>query len=197
MSKELLIIFFRNPELGKVKTRLAATMGDERALAIYYVLTTHTRNITHSLSCDKVIFYSEYVDKEDAWHNNIYLKQLQDGADLGEKMERAFKWAFDKKYEKVCIIGTDCLELNKNVIELGFESLNLNDAVIGPAHDGGYYLLGLKKTYPELFKNKFWSTDKVTEETIADFKSLKISYYLLPTLNDVDTEEDLPSSIKI
>lgn len=196
MKKEMLIIFYRNPELGKVKTRLAATIGDERALALYFLLAKHTREITQNLSCDKVVFYSDFVDKEDAWDNNLFQKELQSGIDLGEKMQSAFSWAFDIGYQHVCIVGTDCFELQKEIIEQAFEFLKLNNAVLGPAKDGGYYLLGMNKLHPQLFKNKIWSSSEVALQTIADFNSLQLNFHALPTLSDVDTIEDLPLQLQ-
>ncbi len=197
MPKELLIIFYRNPELGKVKTRLAAGIGDEKALAVYYMLFKHTREITESLPCDKALFYSDFIDKEDNWDNDLYIKLHQTFGDLGKKMQAAFEWAFDMKYEKVCIIGTDCFELNSDIIKKAFHQLSKYDCVIGPANDGGYYLLGMKKLHPELFKNKNWSTDEVYTKTINDFNSLDLNHTSLSLLSDVDTIADLPEHIKL
>ncbi len=193
-SKNLLIIFYRNPELGKVKTRLAKTLGDEKALAIYLKLSSHTRAITENLAIDKVIYYSNFVDTEDAWPNTTFQKKLQNGNDLGEKMNNAFVEGFQSGYERVCIIGTDCLELSKDIIQQAFDQLVCYDAVIGPAKDGGYYLLGMKKPMPELFKNKAWSSDTVATDTIQNFKVLSLSYAQLAVLTDVDEEKDLPSN---
>ncbi len=193
-SKNLLIIFYRNPELGKVKTRLAKTLGDEKALAIYLKLSSHTRAITENLAIDKVIYYSNFVDTEDAWPNTTFQKKLQNGNDLGEKMNNAFVEGFQSGYERVCIIGTDCLELSKDIIQQAFDQLVCYDAVIGPAKDGGYYLLGMKKPMPELFKNKAWSSDTVATDTIQNFQDLSLSYAQLAVLTDVDEEKDLPSN---
>jgi rSAM/selenodomain-associated transferase 1 len=193
-SKNLLIIFYRNPELGKVKTRLAKTLGDEKALAIYLKLSSHTRAITENLAIDKVIYYSNFVDTEDAWPNTTFQKKLQNGNDLGEKMNNAFVEGFQSGYERVCIIGTDCLELSKDIIQQAFDQLVCYDVVIGPAKDGGYYLLGMKKPMPELFKNKAWSSDTVATDTIQNFKDLSLSYAQLAVLTDVDEEKDLPSN---
>lgn len=191
-SKNLLIIFYRNPELGKVKTRLANTLGDEKALAIYLALSSHTRFITENLTINKVIYYSNFVDTEDVWPNTSFHKSLQNGNDLGEKMHNAFAEGFKSGYERICIIGTDCFELNGDIIKQAFEQLHANDAVIGPAKDGGYYLLGMKKPIPELFKNKTWSSETVATDTIQNFKDLSISYAQLEVLTDVDEEKDLP-----
>lgn len=191
-SKNLLIIFYRNPELGKVKTRLAKTLGDEKALAIYLKLSSHTRAITENLAIDKVVYYSNFVDTEDVWPNTTFQKKLQNGNDLGEKMNNAFAEGFQSGYERVCIIGTDCFELSRDIIKQAFDQLHTNDAVIGPAKDGGYYLLGMKKPIPVLFKNKAWSSDTVATDTIQNFKDLSLSYAQLAVLTDVDEEKDLP-----
>jgi uncharacterized protein len=193
-SKNLLIIFYRNPELGKVKTRLAKTLGDEKALAIYLKLSSHTRAITENLAIDKVVYYSNYVDTEDVWPNTTFQKKLQNGNDLGEKMNNAFVEGFQSGYERVCIIGTDCFELSQDIIKQAFDQLHTNDAVIGPAKDGGYYLLGMKKHMPELFRNKMWSTDTVATDTIQNFKDLNITFAQLVVLSDVDEEKDLPAN---
>jgi uncharacterized protein len=191
-SKNLLIIFYRNPELGKVKTRLAKTLGDENALAIYLHLSSHTRAITENLMVDKVIYYSDFVDTEDAWANSTFQKKIQTGSDLGEKMRSAFATEFNNGYEKIIIIGTDCLELDEKIIQQGFDSLQKYDSVIGPAKDGGYYLLGIRKLIPELFINKKWSSDTVASDTTNDLTRLGYSYTQLPRLSDVDEERDLP-----
>jgi rSAM/selenodomain-associated transferase 1 len=193
-SKNLLIIFYRNPELGKVKTRLAKTLGDEKALAIYLKLSSHTRAITENLAIDKVIYYSNFVDTEDVWPNTTFQKKLQNGNDLGEKMHNAFADGFKNGYERICIIGTDCFELSGDIIKQAFDQLHTNEAVIGPAKDGGYYLIGMKKPIPELFKNKAWSSDTVATDTIQNFKDLSIIYTQLEVLTDIDEEKDLPSN---
>jgi uncharacterized protein len=197
MSKRLLIIFYRNPELGKVKTRLAATVGDEKALAIYLALANHTRMITENLSIHKVVFYSHHVDTEDNWSNENYLKQIQSGNDLGERMLRAFDYGFQSGYESICIIGTDCFELTPKIVTDAFDKLKTFHAVIGPACDGGYYLLGMNKLHSEVFKNKIWSTESVAQQTINDFKKSNLSYFTLPALRDVDSEEDLPPQFRL
>ena len=138
MKNQLLVLFCRNPELGKVKTRLAASIGDEKALAIYFLLANHTKQITAPLACDKILYYSDFVDSEDNWPATTFEKSLQQGADLGEKMMNVFRNGFERKYKSICIIGTDCFDLTSAILEEAFEKLETNDAVIGPAHDGGY-----------------------------------------------------------
>lgn len=193
----LLIIFYRNPELGKVKTRLAKTIGEEKALAIYLKLSSHTRDSTEELAVTKVIYYSEFADTEDHWPNTSYQKKVQQGNDLGDKMHDAFVNAFADGYKSVCIIGTDCLELTPSIIKNAFKQLKTHDAVIGPALDGGYYLLGMNEFHPEIFKEKSWSAASVCADTILDFKNLKLSFSKLEMLSDIDDENDLLQSGKL
>lgn len=187
----LLMIFARNPEIGKVKTRLAKTIGDEKALMIYLKLLEHTHAVANPVFADKAIFYSSRVQEFDILDYYKFPKFLQKGDSLGERMERAFGQAFGQHYEKVVIIGSDCYELSTEIIEDAFTALDNHNVVLGPAHDGGYYLLGMDRHYPHLFKDKKWSTSDVLLDTILDLKKLKLSYQMLPTLSDVDEEKDL------
>ena len=189
MSKNLLIIFTRNPELGKVKTRLAKSIGDENALTIYKTLLNKTEKTARNLNCDKAVYYSVKIRKHDIWDASIYKKYLQEGHNLGMRMQKAFAEAFSNNYSKVAIIGSDLFDLKPNHINEAFNNLNNNDFVIGPAHDGGYYLLAMKSLYSQVFKNKNWGTSTVYKDTIKDLKNKRI--HLLETLNDIDVYEDL------
>jgi rSAM/selenodomain-associated transferase 1 len=188
-SKKALIIFTRNPELGKCKTRLAATIGDESALEIYKYLLQHTAKLSEKVKADKYVFYSESIKREDIWDATIFNKKLQQGNDLGERMENAFTELFELGYEKVIIIGSDLLDLSSDDVNEAFDFLNENDTVIGPAKDGGYYLLGMKNMHSKVFKNKEWGTSTVLENTLSDLKDSTIS--MLKELNDIDTFEDM------
>jgi rSAM/selenodomain-associated transferase 1 len=193
MSESLLMIFVKNPVLGKVKTRLAATVGPERALEIYLKLLEYTNKITLDLSVDKAVFYSDEIEQGDLWDGNAYQKQLQSQGDLGYRLKSAFEWGFQAGYGKICVIGSDCYELTPDIIMESFRELKTYDAVLGPARDGGYYLLGLKALQPEYFQDKSWGTDAVAAATLKDFQSLGINYSLLRPLTDVDVEQDLGS----
>ena len=189
MNNNLIIVFVRSPELGKVKTRLARSIGDQSALNVYKILLKHTAAVLRDLSFDKVVYFSEKIDNNDFWENSLFEKKLQKGADLGERMHHAFDTAFNKGYKKVLIIGSDLFDLTSSLITSAFEALETYDISIGPSLDGGYYLLGMKKLQPEVFKNKKWGTDSVLENTLQDLKKQKIK--LLKALNDIDTLEDL------
>lgn len=187
----LLMIFAKNPELGKVKTRLAKSIGDEKALMIYVKLLEHTHAIADKIFADKAIFYATKVQEFDILDYYKFPKFLQKGKDLGERMERAFGQAFAQNYEKVIIIGSDCIEITSEIIEDAFTALDAHNVVVGPAHDGGYYLLGMDRHYSHLFKDKVWSTSDVFLDTLLEIKRLRLSYSLMPTLSDVDEEKDL------
>lgn len=186
-----LIIFIRNPILGKVKSRLAKDIGDEKALQVYHLLLKHTLHITQTLKCSKFIYYADEVNNQDIWDKKDYIKRLQNGNDLGERMYFAMKDLFDAGFKKVLIIGSDCLEIKTEILEEAIIRLDQNSAVLGPAIDGGYYLLGLTSLISDLFVNKEWSSEKVAQQTLDDFVRLGISYGLLKELNDIDVASDL------
>lgn len=188
--KQALIIFARNPVRGKVKTRLAATMGHDKALSIYQSLLEHTVQITEQLTCDRYVFYADGISKNDIWSDDLYLKKNQEGKDLGQRMLHAFDTLFQQGYQKIIIIGTDCFELSFSILLDAFTALDEKEVVIGPSEDGGYYLLGMRQFFPFLFEGKAWSTDTVYNSTIQQLKMHKISYGILPILNDIDTEDD-------
>ncbi len=191
MIKEALLIFAKNPEVGKVKTRLAATIGDEAALAIYHQLLLYTASATEYLVVDKFVFYCGHKEEEDLWNSKHFFKEVQNGNDLGERMKNAFTSTFGKGYHKVVIIGSDCPDITGELIESAFAELDSAEVVIGPAEDGGYYLLGMKKLHPELFENMRWSTNNVLPDTISKCEDFKLKYSLLPVLNDIDEGKDL------
>lgn len=188
--KKAIIIFVRNPELGKVKTRLAKEIGDKQTLKVYKELLQHTHNITYDLICDRFVYYADYINNNDLWENENFKKKLQEGETLGNRMIVAFFELFQLGYNSVVIIGSDCPELTPLVIRDAFDQLDKTDVVIGPASDGGYYLLGLTHLIPELFNNKQWSTNSVLADTIKDTINLKKSCSFLSELSDIDTAED-------
>ena len=192
MTKPLLIIFVKNAVAGKVKTRLAATVGPEKAVAVYQLLLRRTQAVTRELPVAKVVYYSDYPE-EDNWSVPDYTKRTQAGADLGERMHDAFRREFAAGYTHICLIGSDCYELTAEIILQAFEKLTQNDVVIGPAEDGGYYLVGLKSPHASLFIGKIWSTSSVLADTLYSIKAAGQTVALLPQLTDVDEEKDLSS----
>ncbi len=184
-----LLIFIKNPELGKAKTRLAATVGDEHALAIYMELLRHTREIARATDANRLLFYSQFVDDTDDWKNEDFQKYVQAKGDLGHKMQAAFEFAL-MEHDKAVIIGSDCASLTPEIVAEAFQKLDEFPFVIGPATDGGYYLLGMRKFSPSLFEHIAWSTEAVLPTTLARIEALNADYHLLTELSDIDYEED-------
>lgn len=185
-----LIIFVKNPTLGKVKTRLAASIGDEAALAVYHNLLDHTRDVAEQVAAERCLFYDTEITEQDAWSTKHYSKAVQADGDLGARMKAAFAQTLEK-IDKAIIIGSDCPEISAEVIEKAFKRLELADVVIGPTLDGGYYLLGIKELHAFLFDDMVWSTETVLEETIQRIQKKNLLYTKMPTLSDLDYEADL------
>lgn len=196
MSKNLLIIFTKNPELGKVKTRLAKTIGDKKALLIYSHLLKHTANFCTETHATKYVFYSNSINANDCFNLKEFYKFLQQGSDFGERMKNAFTEGFSNDFDNIIIIGSDCYDLTATIINEGFNKLNSHDFVLGPALDGGYYLLGMNKPFYAVFENKTWSTSSVFNDTLGDLQKNNLSHYLLPKLSDIDNENDLNDELK-
>lgn len=185
----LLLIFTRNPELGKCKTRLAARIGNSAALKVYEFLLDHTVNFTRNLHAAKFVYYSETIWENDVWDNSVYKKKLQEGQDLGSRMQHAFSNGFDLGFKKIIIIGSDMFDMSTTDLETAFSRLDDHNYVIGPAEDGGYYLLGMKQETPKLFQNKSWGTESVLSDTLENLKNERV--FLMPEKNDVDHYEDI------
>ncbi|MBG6130438.1 rSAM/selenodomain-associated transferase 1 [Aquimarina sp. EL_43] len=188
-EKNLLLIFTRNPELGKCKTRLAATIGDQAALDIYKFLLQHTVEITKNLDVHKEVHYSVKIRDNDSWNPEIYTKKQQVGDDLGQRMEYAFAAGFANGYQNIIIIGSDLYDVTQKDIENAFLALASHEYVIGPAEDGGYYLFGMKSLNSQVFKNKTWGTETVLKDTLKNIQNENLK--LLEERNDIDYYEDI------
>ena len=190
-NDSLLLIFVKHPKPGQVKTRLAVDIGDEKAMAIYHRLLMYTRDVADQITADKAIFYGNTIPEHDLWAAMDYPRLQQEGKDLGIRMENAFQWGFSQGYRKIVIIGSDCAELTPDILNHAFDALSDHFAVIGPAKDGGYYLLGMQKLISPVFYHKNWSTDTVFADTIKDLEYGSFSYLTLPILSDIDAVDDL------
>lgn len=189
--KSALVIMLKNPVIGKVKTRLAKDVGNEAALEVYKKLLEHTKNITSTVQADKFIFYSDLIERNDIFDNALYRKYVQCSGDLGVRMDYGFSIPFKNEYKDVVMIGADCYELTTADIEDAFAALRTTDFVIGPAKDGGYYLIGMKKWNRWILQNKPWSTSKLYEETKIEILSKNAELTSLRTLSDIDNINDL------
>lgn len=192
MEDRHLIVFVKNPVLGEVKTRLAASLGEQRALDIYNELLAITRENIANLGCRKHVFFSSFIEDDVIWEEAFLSKNIQDGGGLGERMESAFYRIFRSESDpvKAVLIGSDCPELTSVNINQAFELLDTNDVVLGPALDGGYYLIGMKKNHPAIWLEIDWSTDRVYQQTIDKINKFNLSYSVLPVLQDIDTQDD-------
>tara|TARA_B100000795_G_scaffold229836_1_gene187040 strand:- start:886 stop:1485 length:600 start_codon:yes stop_codon:yes gene_type:complete len=191
-----IIIFVKNPELGKVKSRLANSIGEEGALKVYKYLLEFTHRIIKNTNADQLfLFHNEKIIEANKWSILNCENKVQISGSLGEKMKNSFEFVFSKGFDNVVILGSDCLEITSKIINEGFSKLENTNVVIGPAKDGGYYLLGLNKVIPSLFKNMPWSASDLLVETIKKITKEKLNYKLLPVLSDVDYLEDLEGKL--
>lgn len=181
----LLIIFGKYPESGKVKTRLAKSIGEDKAAEAYVRLMNYTLELSTKLDCDTCLAYSDDNHLEE-WNSQVDFVITQKGEDLGERMMDSFEQWFEKGYERIVLIGSDCAELRTDIIEDAFEGLEYNEVVVGPAEDGGYYLIGTNTHLPVLFEDMEWSTEEVFENTFHRIRWAKVGAEFLEKLSDVD-----------
>lgn len=189
-KKNLLIVFVKNLVVGNVKSRLALTIGYSNALEIYTDFQNKIHHVAIEIPFDKQVAYSSSIEKSDIWEPEIFNKTLQQGKDIGDRMFNAFSDAFAKGYEKVVLIGSDIINPKSEILMEAFNQLYQFDLVLGPAIDGGYYLMGLKKPVKQLFDNKDWSTNRVFVQTLKSSFDLGLSIGLVPELADLDRIED-------
>lgn len=188
------IVFLKPPEIGKVKTRLAADIGNDNAFAIYEKLLQHTIHVLNGVNSFRYIYIANSASLDIALPPRSYEAKLQEGNDLGEKMKNAFEHAFDDGKTEVLIIGSDNIQITPRLIEEAFDALLSNDLVIGPANDGGYYLLGMNESLPSLFKDIPWSTENVYERTMKKADELDLKVKKLMKLADIDHWSDVEVS---
>jgi uncharacterized protein len=192
LKTNCLIIFTRYPEPGKTKTRLIPALGGDGSAQLHRRMAEHTVKQVRSLSCAIEVWYvggSEELMQD--WLGKDLWYREQPAGDLGDRMCGAFRSAFEQGYQSVMIVGTDCPGLTTDFMAQGFASLRNQVVTIGPAIDGGYYLIGLQRLVPELFQEINWSTATVFSETLAIVDKLQLSTYLLPSLYDIDLPDDL------
>lgn len=192
-----LIIFTRYPEPGKTKTRLIPALGTVGAANLQRQMTEYTVSQVKQLQNAtgislEIRFSGGNLQLMQDWLGLGLVYQSQGEGDLGSRMARSLFDSFQSSMEQVIIIGTDCPGVNSQILTQAFEQLHTFDLVLGPAIDGGYYLIGLRRLIPELFANIDWGTSQVLQQTVDIAKELNISLAYLPALADVDLPEDLP-----
>ncbi len=196
-----LLYFVKYPEPGKVKTRLAKAIGDEEAARIYRHLAEENLKILSSVSSQVSIVVNfdppQAEENVRLWLSSEYVFRPQLGKGLTERLTDAFYVAFNQKARRVIVIGSDTIGLSANYISQAMNALEDYDVVLGPVKDGGYCLLGLSRHQPVLFEDIPWSTDAVLRSTVAKIKERKLSYYLLPELDDLDQIENVGSELAL
>jgi rSAM/selenodomain-associated transferase 1 len=194
-DKLIILLFIKAPLKGRIKSRLAAAIGNDAALELYQRFVLDAIDTVGALAIPlRICFYPPDAGTTiRTWLGNEQACVPQQGNDLGERMEQAFEQVFQEGYERAVLIGSDIPELSTSIIDEAFTSLNGHDAVVGPAADGGYYLIGFTaKTFlPTVFHDIVWSTSTVCDETLGKFKQSGQRVHLLPKLHDVDTKDDL------
>ena len=197
-NKNAVIIFTRYPEIGKVKTRLAASIGNESAYLVNEILVGRTFKECLKLEENRFSLFAFYSDmkNEEFFPDSIakrFLIYNQDGENIGEKMRNAFEKIFNLGFEKAVILGTDIPDISESILSKSFLELEQNNIVIGPSNDGGYYLLGMNKFYHNIFDDIKWGTESVFEKTIDKIHENNLSYTTIDRLTDIDVKEDLLS----
>jgi rSAM/selenodomain-associated transferase 1 len=193
-NHDLIIIFIKAPRRGEVKTRLAQDIGIEKAQKLYLAMVEDLmQNLEGQNNFDmQIMVWPEGVESEVSdwlqWEGNI---ASQASGDLGKKLENAFKNGFSKGYQRIIIIGSDLPLLSNAFITDCFRQLQTHPLVLGPAMDGGYYLIGLQSLYNELFCGIQWSTSNVLKETLQRAAQAGLQYYLLPEMRDIDQYDDI------
>ena len=190
-----MLLFVRAPRQGRVKTRLAARLGADRTLALYRCFV---EDILITLNCGSYpisVYYTpeDQGDRVQAWLGRYAHCRPQTGKDLGQRMQTAFAQTFNEPVKHAVLIGSDFPDLGIKIIHEAFGALQQNDVVIGPATDGGYYLIGFQKhaLKGDIFKGIVWGSSQVFEQTLAQIEHADLTYYTLPTWQDIDTYEDL------
>jgi rSAM/selenodomain-associated transferase 2/rSAM/selenodomain-associated transferase 1 len=195
-NRKKLIIFTRYPEPGTTKTRMIGALGAKGAAELHRQMAEWALGVACELRAAigiaiEIGFAGSDDSKMRQWLGNDVAYAGQIGLDLGERMDNAFKAGFEQGYDRIVIMGSDCPGLTADILQKAFRALDSHPVVLGPASDGGYYLVGLKHQLTEIFQNIPWGSGSVLEETCKALATLEISCALLERLSDVDTPEDL------
>jgi len=190
-----LVVFSRFPHVGRVKSRLAKSLGAERATEVYRLCAENIFRECEKL-CSEAHLYVFFDNEKDtergtSWAGPKFTSEAQVEGDLGQRLAHALKTTFNRDVRKVIVLASDVPDITSKVISDAIHSLDSNDIVIGPCYDGGYYLIGMKKLYPGLFDNISWGTERVYRQTMAIIRKSGLKVCELTELIDIDTGEDL------
>lgn len=192
----LLCVFAKLPTPGLVKTRLTDAISEEDAAAACQSLCDHVVAVAHAALEDHVRLAVWHDPPEAAEHFRNRYPQLdavapQSGSDLGARMRECMQRGLTEGHDRVVIVGSDCFDLTPAILRQALAVLDAHDTIIGPARDGGYYLVGMRGDHTAIFDGIPWSTPDVLELTYQRIRDLELSCFTLPELSDVDTVEDL------
>ena len=195
MQRREIIFFVKYPQIGKVKTRLAVNVGEKKAYDIYQLLLENSWN---TIKQSKLLTSIEYTPEgfrseiKNLFGDNIEY-HAQQGNDIGMRMATAFQRVFASGTDYAILMGSDLPDLDEEIIKIAFTKLKNHEVVIGPASDGGYYLIGFQRGYftRKIFKGIKWSSDQVYSQTFKKICDLNLSMYVLPERNDIDTFDDV------
>ena len=206
------MVFLKEPLPGKVKTRIGATMGQENAARVYQALVhvllrqlnglenCHLRFCYAPDDADEAVRFwilSHIIDHPALVFDETKIDfQPQGEGDLGDRLARAFAQGFDEGYEKIAVIGTDCIDVSSRWVHAAFTQLNEKHSIIvGPTPDGGYHLLAMDQHYSKLFQDIPWSTEETLSTTLTRAEEQNLAVYQLPPLTDIDTEDDYKEAL--
>lgn len=195
-SERLVITLVRNVQIGKVKKRLAKTVGDEKALQVYIHLLDHTAEIMQQAQAHKAVYYSDFIEEADEFMVPFFHKYLQQGNNRAERVGHAFLKGFSRNFQKIIFIHTDYYTLEAENLHQAFDALEKYDVVLGPSLQGNCYLVGMKQYHKNLFQHKEWNGNNLLVDLMLDLKKENLSYSLLPALQGVEEEKDLPATLK-
>jgi rSAM/selenodomain-associated transferase 1 len=194
-SSNCILLFVKSPTAGKVKTRLAAEIGEDMTVGLYKCFVEDLISMIDNIECGLELYLHppEAMSQVRRWLGDRHSYRPQRGDDLGRRLQDAFAGAFEEGFSKVIAIGSDSPDLPEGFLCEAFDQLESHDAVIGPASDGGYYLIGFSEDafVAEAFDSIAWSTSAVCEQTRARLKERGLSVHLLPLWHDVDSRSDL------
>jgi rSAM/selenodomain-associated transferase 1 len=200
---EAIVVFAKAPEPGKVKTRLIGLLSPQQAADLHdaciedmlheFEWTESVRRELHVTGSKQPI----HILLRDTGLTHKWKLERQRGRGLGARMRRAFERLFARGMQRVVIVGTDTPWMSNARVDRAFKHLKSVDAVLGPCEDGGYYLIGLRRTIPEIFNNIDWGTKKVLRQSIYALRQCGASYRLLPRDFDLDRPGDLRRALHI
>ena len=194
-DKRCILFFAKYPQVGQVKTRLADEVGDEHAAELYKRFVLDMLSMLNSLDTDIIIAVepAEACGVFPEWTGGQYRYIGQVGRNIGEKMKNAMEAAFEQGYDRAVLIGSDLPDLPGDFLRYALDALDRYDAVMGPAHDGGYYLVGFgqKSFLPEVFRGMTWGSEEVFTRTMTVLDQAGLKTHVLPEWYDIDTAADL------